>query len=195
MPRPRSFDTDEALTTAMRVFWANGYDGTSLADLMEAMKLHKGSIYQAFGDKHQLYMAALSRYIQTGMAAMQTEIERASSPYEAVRTFLHLSIRQCVLDERARGCFMMNSAVELSSQDEEVRQLIAGVMQHVRGLMTDLIGQGQRAGDFRNDMEAEAMADLLMSVKAGVLTSGKVHLPGSDPFRALDTALASLLRT
>ena len=62
--RPRQFDEDLALDSAMQAFWAKGYEATSLADLMAATGLHKGSLYQAFGDKHSLFIRALNRYLE-----------------------------------------------------------------------------------------------------------------------------------
>ena len=59
MARPREFDISDALDRAMEAFWRHGYEATSMADLMEAMSLQKGSIYKAFNDKHSLFMAAL----------------------------------------------------------------------------------------------------------------------------------------
>ena len=61
MARPREFDIDEALSAAMTAFWERGFAATSLADLMDATGLQKGSIYKAFGSKHELFMQALGR--------------------------------------------------------------------------------------------------------------------------------------
>ena len=66
MAGPREFDMDEALDAAMSVFWEKGYEGTSMADLMAATGLHKGSIYKAFTDKHDLFVKALKRYLNQG---------------------------------------------------------------------------------------------------------------------------------
>ena len=62
MARPREFDVDEALQAATEVFWDRGFEATSLADLMEATGLHKGSIYKAFGSKHEFFTRALTQY-------------------------------------------------------------------------------------------------------------------------------------
>ena len=62
--RPREFDEEQVLDAAMKAFWANGYEATSLADLVSVTGLHKGSLYQAFGDKHSLFIQTLSRYLQ-----------------------------------------------------------------------------------------------------------------------------------
>ena len=63
MARPREFDMDEALDAAISTFWTQGYEATSMTDLMEATGLHKGSLYKAFDDKHDLFMKSLSRYL------------------------------------------------------------------------------------------------------------------------------------
>lgn len=65
MPRTRSFDRDVALEAALSLFWAKGYEATSLADLTRAMKLSKSSLYDTFGDKHSLFLAAFDRYADT----------------------------------------------------------------------------------------------------------------------------------
>src|ERR1700721_4762124 len=62
MGRPREFDTDAALEKAMRLFWAKGYEGTSVADLTKALGISRPSLYAAFGDKQSLFRAALERY-------------------------------------------------------------------------------------------------------------------------------------
>src|SRR5688500_13596233 len=60
--RPRSFDRDTALGQAMEVFWAKGYEGTSISDLTEAMGINPPSLYAAFGDKERLFLEAIDRY-------------------------------------------------------------------------------------------------------------------------------------
>ncbi|HEX9701827.1 MAG TPA: TetR/AcrR family transcriptional regulator, partial [Rhodospirillales bacterium] len=65
MPRPREFETSEALNQAMQVFWTKGYEATSLADLIGAMNLSKSSFYDTFGSKHEVFLAAIEHYKQT----------------------------------------------------------------------------------------------------------------------------------
>ena len=60
--RPRAFDKNEALTAAMKVFWIKGYDGASMKDLTNAMKINSPSLYSVFGDKHALYLASIDNY-------------------------------------------------------------------------------------------------------------------------------------
>src|SRR4029079_14077782 len=66
--RPRAFDPDAALDQAMRVFWAKGYEGTSLSNLTQAMRINRPSLYAAFGNKEQLFRKVLDRYMNGPVA-------------------------------------------------------------------------------------------------------------------------------
>jgi TetR/AcrR family transcriptional repressor of nem operon len=88
MARPREFDMDEALDAAIGTFWTQGYEATSMTDLMEATGLHKGSLYKAFDDKHDLFMKSLSRYLDNHWETMQAILGEARSPLEGVRAWL-----------------------------------------------------------------------------------------------------------
>ncbi len=192
MGRPRQFDETDALNAAMHVFWLKGYEATSMTDLMEAMNLHKGSIYKAFGDKHTLFMTALKHYLAQGDAGLQRSIVMAPTPIEAIRGFLRLSLRQCTTGTVIRGCFMMNSLVELAPHDDDVRELIADYMSKLEAHLSSLVEKGQRSGQFRTDRTAKELVSYLMFVKAGFLTGSKAGLTSQDPFTVIDVALGVL---
>jgi len=192
MGRPREFDEMEALTDAMRVFWLKGYESTSMSDLMEAMHLHKGSIYKAFGDKHTLFMAALKHYLAQGEAGFQRVLSISTSPKEAIRGFLRMSLRQCTSGPVVRGCLMMNSVVELAPHDEKVKKMIADYMSDLETRLSVVIEEGQRLSQFRSDKTGLELAQYLLFVKAGLLTGSKVNSASQDPFEAADLALSAL---
>ena len=192
MGRPREFDELEALSSAMRVFWLKGYEATSMTDLMEAMDLHKGSIYKAFGNKHQLFMSALRHYVGQGSEGMMHAFEEAPTPKDAIRSFLTMSIRQCACGPTVKGCFMMNSVVELAPHDETVRSFIESFMQNMKDKLSELIAKGQALGQFRTDHEPVELAEYLMFVKAGILTGSKVRLESQNPFGVVELALSAI---
>jgi AcrR family transcriptional regulator len=86
--RPRSFDTEAAVERAMGVFWSRGYHATALPDLLRAMKLSRGSLYAAFGDKHSLFLRALDRYIADALTRMDNELDTRREPVAGLRAYL-----------------------------------------------------------------------------------------------------------
>jgi TetR/AcrR family transcriptional repressor of nem operon len=192
MGRPREFDERDALVAAMQVFWLKGYVATSMADLMKAMELHKGSIYKAFGGKHQLFVSALKHYLKEEASGMRHAFESAETPKDAIRAFLRTTLSECVTGPVCRGCLMMNSVVELAPHDEAVRSIIEGFMKRIRVELTKWISRGQETGQFRSDRKPDELAEYLMFVKAGILSASKVKLEAQDPFRAAELALSAI---
>ena len=173
MPRPREFCVNEALDSAMDAFWKNGYEATSLFDLMEAMDLHKGSIYKAFGDKHSLFVAALQHYLEQAHMFDQSVLEDARSPREGIRAWLNRDIKQKCGDDMKRGCLMVNALTELAYKDEEVAKIIKTHIADLSKLLTRTIQQGQDMNQFRTDISAGELAQLLITHLFGLATMGK----------------------
>ena len=121
MGRPREFDTDAALAAAMRVFWTKGYDGTSLDDLLTAMKIGRGSLYKAFSDKRTLYRAALALYDRSVVDSVVKQLrDRTASGCDRVSQFLHSiadAVRQGV---DPPGCFLCNASVDQAPTDAAI---------------------------------------------------------------------------
>ena len=88
--RPRSFDRDAALETAMQLFWSKGFENTSKRDLMEATGVASQSLYNAFGDKHELFMESIRHYAETRMALLADVLNAPGSPLENVRNVVRL---------------------------------------------------------------------------------------------------------
>src|SRR5690606_26441621 len=104
MGRPREFDPDAALDAAMAAFWDRGYEATSMADLMAVMGLQKGSIYKAFGDKRQLYLAALRRYLERASQQIADRLRASPTALGALEEWLASSVSgRCTGDAATRG--------------------------------------------------------------------------------------------
>ena len=141
MARLREFDTEAALDSAMQAFWLRGYEATSLADLMAATGLKKGSIYKAFKDKHSLFILALRRYLEQRNVHHRQYLEEATSPKAGISQWMHSIIEQRGHDPSRRGCFMLNSVVELAPHDEAVNQLLSAHIERVQTLLSRAIAK------------------------------------------------------
>lgn len=160
MGRPRTFDEDKALEAAMRVFWNQGYEDASLADLLTDMGLTKGSFYKAFLDKKSLYLAALDLYARQSIAPMVEGLtdKTAGSGYERI-----LRVFQSIVDmgrsngDRV-GCFLCNAAVDRAAHDPDVElrlnSLFARMEDGFAAALADHLNKGQGAEDVRAGAKA-----------------------------------------
>src|SRR5271156_56318 len=113
MPRPRGFDRDQALRRAKTAFWEGGYEATSTDDLLRAMGIGRQSLYDAFGDKHRLYLEALQLYETDAGSELFGRVTRASSPFTALCDHV-LSVAEGSPLDLSRGCFHVNATTELA---------------------------------------------------------------------------------
>ena len=114
--RPRKTEPNEVLNAVMEIFWEKGYDGTSMADLVNATGMAKPGLYATFGDKEKLYSLALEKYFtELGNPIIQEFIESDQPVEETVRNFL-MKVTEGMFDEsRPNGCFLVNCLVEIES--------------------------------------------------------------------------------
>lgn len=190
MARPREFDIDEALEKAMQVFWTKGYEATSMSDLTEAMDLNKGSLYAAFGSKHDLFIAAIKRYLARDRAAFLASFDGPLPLKDAIRRHLTEYVgtfHKGVLVPR--GCLAVNSLAELGARDEEVARLINRHIQGAASFLTDRIKKEQAAGNVTTDKDARALAELVVVMELGLLSGTKGPLRGIDDDRLVEVVL------
>ena len=171
--RPREFDEEAALTAAMDAFWDKGFEATSMADLCACTGLHKGSLYQAFGDKHQLFMNALKHYSDVEFREVAAVAFISDSPLQNIRA----AIDKITEDAgHEKGCLVINSMVELAPHDEEVRAAVQGFAEQRLRVMADMIGKAQELGEISVKTDPNKLARQLMMALAGgaVLVKGLV---------------------
>lgn len=119
--RPRAFDPEAALDAALEVFWRQGYEGTSLADLTAALGINRPSLYASFGNKEQLFNAALDRYF-TSAGAYAAEALEAPTVREVVERLLLGAVELTCGEHTPRGCLCVNSAQACGPDSEPIRQ-------------------------------------------------------------------------
>ncbi|MEU0492253.1 helix-turn-helix domain-containing protein [Nocardiopsis sp. NPDC006139] len=123
MARTREFDTEAAVGRAMELFWARGYEATSVRDLTQRLGIGQGSLYAAFGGKDGLYRAALEHYRATLAADALRALEEGADARAAIRTLLTERIRVAV-ERGGQGCLAVNAACERLPQDAATRRTV-----------------------------------------------------------------------
>ncbi len=173
--RPREFDTDEAIESAMGVFWSSGYHATSLPDLLEATKLSRGSLYAAFGDKRGLFLRALDQYIADSLTRLDADLDPRKDALEGVRACLARYVERTSGAGGKRGCLVVATAMELGSHDAEVEQRIRRFFKAMETRLTAALGRAKSEGRLADGIEPATAARLLMCVLEGMRVVSKTN--------------------
>ncbi|MFC3747011.1 TetR/AcrR family transcriptional regulator [Paenibacillus sp. GCM10012306] len=155
MPRTKEFDEDAVLLKGMRLFWEQGYEKTSLQELVSHMGIHKRSIYDTFGDKKSLYIKALKRYSEKLERSSKLQVDGLSAK-EAIRVLFERVIHPG--EESPVGCFIVNTAVELAKRDSEASEYVHQFWDYTEQLIHDLIIQGQESGELSKTLDAKGLS-------------------------------------
>ncbi|MFD3516540.1 TetR/AcrR family transcriptional regulator [Streptomyces sp. NPDC058657] len=178
MARPRTFDEGRALEAAMRAFWAKGYEATSTQDLCEATGLGRSSIYNTFSSKRDLFLRALTHYVDMMNARQAALLEDASmSGADRIRALFALVIDgEFEVREKGRsiGCLTVNTTVELARYDEpEVAALLERDLARRLATFRAAVEAGRRDGSVVSGRGADSLARYLNAVIGGMRVSAQ----------------------
>jgi TetR/AcrR family transcriptional repressor of nem operon len=192
MGRPKQFDPDTAVEQAMEVFWRKGYAGTTPQDLVDALGIGKGSLYNAFGSKHALFEQALRRY-RDSQAVILLEMLEEPGPVKArLRKALEFLAELDLAAPDRRGCLAVNVAAELARTDETAAELVRRMFDRTEDAFRALIEEGQRTGEISPGRDPVALGSLLLNTAMGLRLMARIA-EGSDRLvRVIDATVDSL---
>ena len=170
--RKRNFNKDEALDKAMRVFWDNGFTGTSLADLTDALGINKPSLYAAFGNKEQLFQAAMDHYIQHyGSPLLKHLSQPEDLPLlQRLENYLFAMVELNCSEDAPKGCFVVRSCCESggAGMPDDISSTMQDISYSVEQFLCDVLQSEQQKGQLRTDLDAKEMAAYILSVMYGL---------------------------
>ena len=158
--RPREFDHDDVLRIAFDQFWRKGVRGTSLSDIARDAGVQRGSLYNAFGSKEALFLAAYERYAGEYLASVQRALG-VGTLRKRLTAFFDVTIRNICAGSPPRGCPTTRGLMELGSAegeglDEDARQAFADLISRITALLQEALSEGARRDEFRGDPESAA---------------------------------------
>lgn len=161
--RPRQFDTDVVLKRVRDTFWRYGYSGTSMDQLAAATGLHKPSLYGAFGDKKQLYLAALDHYL-TEVRADFVKAFALPGLKDALEAAREVSLDKFMRgDDGAMGCFMMNTAMPEAIEDPEISRVVRGAMESLEQALFRRLEKAKEDGELAATADPQELAMILIA--------------------------------
>ncbi len=188
--RPRRFDREAALDTAMALFWEHGYDGVAISDLTAALGIAPPSLYAAFGGKEDLYRAALARYQQVGKSALGL-LPQEGTARDAVATALRAAVQAVTRPGRPRGCLissgLLASAPGTQGLVQEHRRLRAAMVTEFQARIT----KGKRIGELPKSVEAAPLARFYVTVLQGLSVQARDGTSAAELEQVVQRALAA----
>jgi len=183
MPWEKSFNEDHVIEKAMKLFWEKGYKLASIADLITTMDINRGSLYNAFGGKRQLFVKALLKYDQENRRAILAQLEALDDPKQAINLLFDGIIAEMVADKDKKGCFLINTASELAIHDKEVKSIVTKGLGEFEAFLRRGIEVAQARNDISPAVDAEATAKTLLALIVSIRVLGR----GVFGKNALDT--------
>jgi len=168
MARLKAFDEDRAIDSAVDCFWARGYEATSVRDLAEAMGIGGASLYNAYGDKRELFIRSLERYANRSMRERVARIEARFEPQQAIGAFLAEIIDRSAKDPDCKGCLLVNSALDVAPHDQEIGRLVAAYLGEIRAFFKRSLLAARQADQVHKRIDAETAAAHLLGVVLGI---------------------------
>ena len=192
--RPKEFDQKVALEGAMKVFWAHGYEATSVQDLLDAMGISRGSMYGTFGDKHALFTAAVDHYGRTVTRDLERALDAPGSPLGNVRTVLTTVAAQSINGGgKCCGCLATHTAVELAPHDAGVARTIKALLGRIEKAFHRALERAVEAGELSSDTDVRALARFFTGTVQGLVVMGKASPPKAAMRDIVDVALSVLV--
>lgn len=171
MARPRKFDEAGAVDAAMRTFWSAGYEGTSTQDLCTATGLGRSSIYNTFRSKHDLFIRALRRYMDSKNADTFELLDGPGSAREKIEKLLWRTVDAPAGEPL--GCLVVNSTVDMGPRDDEVATMLRLDRDRRTSALVAVLRAGQSAGEIDDGVDPADLARFVVATISGMRVAAR----------------------
>ncbi|CAI0704888.1 Bacterial regulatory proteins, tetR family [Serratia entomophila] len=190
--RPREFDREQALVKARDLFWRQGYEGTSMSDLVAELGIASARIYKAFGSKEQLFREAVARYESHEGGFADRAFSEETGVRAAFERMLNDAVQLYSRQDMPQGCMVVSSAASVSAENDGIKTWLAA---HRLQRTQDIIGRLQRAvqnGELPADTDAEGLGDYFAAFLHGLSTQARDGVTKERLTAAVQIALKAL---
>ena len=176
--RPRSFDRNQALTTALRIFWELGYEPASVAVLCAAMGIKPPSFYAAFKSKEELFLEAVSFYEARYWTDVLKALEESSEPIDvSIAEFFQEAASILLNPDNPSGCMVVLAAVNIAPKEKRIAEAVKKLRSQTRDFFERRLQKAQRSGELSAEADVSALADALNIILEGMSIQAKDAMP------------------
>ncbi|MGB3492858.1 MAG: TetR/AcrR family transcriptional regulator [Elainellaceae cyanobacterium] len=187
----KQFDTEIVLGKAMEVFWAHGYEATSLSELLKNMGIGKKSLYDTFGNKQSLFLKALEHYANVTLRDIRDRLAVEGSPLANLKRLLR-EWQEMHSQPGSCGCMLGTNIADFNTNDEAIAKIMRAYLQQLEDAFAANLSRAQAAGEISPEANPRNLACLLLCATQGLALLGRVMNDGKTLGGAV-TAAVSLL--
>lgn len=164
--RPREFDENTALEAAVKVFWADGYAGTSYSSLVDAMKMNRPSIYLAFGDKESLFLKAVDFYCHKQQVISMSVLNSGESYQNRLEKFATSMVKD-VCNKKHPGCLVITVLADATGISTKFKNKLKEHVKATDAFIADFIRHGIEAGELKPCANPDLLAKVFVAALSG----------------------------
>lgn len=176
MGRRKSYDRDEVLVKAMKLFWTKGFEGTHLSELVEVTGVNRFGLYGEFGGKEGLFQQALDLYLRGTLDAYRETLDAKPHGIGNIQEYF----RQMSYGDAYHGCLMINTLTEKDTITSDAFSAARDVYCEAHNLFLKNLRAAQASGELARDRDVDALANLLSTLDSGFSIHGIVSPSNSE---------------
>ncbi len=192
MARTREFDEENIIKIATDLFWNKGYNAVSTQDLIDAFGISRSSMYGAYKDKRSLFILALQHYRQTSAQRMLDMLANDNSFFDTISLLLNQIVKETITDGQSKGCFIVNTAIELAPHDTEILEIIQQNRNNIIEGLSKAIQKGIDNKELTKNNNPKALANYFYNLINGLRVDAKITKDKQDYKETVSLALTVL---
>ena len=193
MAREREFDPTQALDQAVAMFWERGYSETSMEDLVDTTGVSRYGIYGTFGNKRELFIAALRRYAHVMAVDTTPGLFLPDAGLREIKGFFSAMLKRASGPESQRGCMICNTAIEIAPHDENIAAAVRALFDELTSVFTTALTNAQAAREINESLDPKATAELLVGLLQGAAVFARTGTSKARLQRYVDMAMTILV--
>jgi TetR/AcrR family transcriptional repressor of nem operon len=192
MPRVKLFDEEEVLNKATELFWKKGYHATSIQDLVSFLGINRGSLYDTFGGKKELFEKAFQLYRINNINGITQFFKNQSNVKKGFQALFEMGINESINDKDRKGCFVVNTTTELIPGEEEMLKILQENKVVFEGIFYQFLLEGQKSGEISKNKNLKNISRLFYTFYSGLKVVAKVQTTPTELMSSVDEILMLL---
>jgi len=192
MPRVKLFDENEVLEKAIEMFWKKGYHATSIQDLVTFLGINRGSLYDTYGGKKELFDKAFQQYRTVNINGVSSFFESQNNVKQGFRTLFEMGIKESIADQDKKGCFVVNTTTELIPGESELLNTLQENKKMFETIFYNFLLKGQLNGEISKSKNIKIISHLFFTFYNGLKVIAKVQSDPKELLASVDEILSLL---